>query len=67
MFGRTVGSATGAVNTKIPLYFPFETGSAKSTPTVLQAIDGVFSLHQHNAREHSARCIATSKNHDDVD
>ena len=26
----TEGSATGAVNTKIPLYFPLETGSAKS-------------------------------------
>ena len=25
-----VGSATGAVNTKVPLYFPLETGSAKS-------------------------------------
>ena len=26
----TVGSATGAVNTNVPLYFPLETGSAKS-------------------------------------
>ena len=37
-------AATGAVNTKIQLYFPLETGSAKSIPIPATQFDDVLIL-----------------------
>ena len=57
VYDTTVDSATGAVNTSVPLYFPLETGSAKSKTYKAtlrwqtQLVDGVLRVEHEEMSE----------------